>query len=64
MKLCDDSGHHIKDFRVSCIGDIAVVVYQYRLQERRNDVRIDHLKIVRFLNVAVDELQNLLLDGP
>lgn len=62
MQLRNNSGHYIQDFCISCIGIIAVVVNQYRVQKCRNNVGIDHLQVVGFLDVDVDEFKNLLLN--
>lgn len=63
MELVDDCGHDIEDLRLACVGDISVVVNENGLEQRRHHIRIDHLKVVGFFNICVDELQDLLLDG-
>ncbi len=63
MKLGYYSRHHIEHFSVSSIRYIPVVVYQDCLKKRWHNIRIDHLEVIRFLYVAIHELQNLFLDG-
>lgn len=63
MKLGNDRGHHVQYFRFSGIWNVSPVICQDSLKQSRDEVLVDHVKIISFLNVSVDELQNFLLDG-
>lgn len=64
MKFGDYSGHHVQYLGVSRIGDVAVVIHQHRIQKWWNDISVDHLMVIRPLNVIIDQLQDLFFDGP
>lgn len=62
MELVNDSSHDMQHLGLSSIGHITVVVNQNRLEERRDHVRVDHVNIVGFLHVGVDQFQDFLFD--
>lgn len=64
VELVDDCSHDVQNLCFSCVGHIAVVVNQNGLEQRRDHAGVDHFEIVRLLHVGVNELQDLLLDGP
>ncbi len=64
MKLRDNCRHDIQHLRLTSVRHVAAIVCEDGFQKRRNDVGVDHLEIVSFLNICVNELQNLFLDGP
>jgi hypothetical protein len=62
-KLSYDGRHDLQNLSISSIGHIPVVIDQDSIQKSRYDVGADHLKIVGFLHVGLDELENLFLDS-
>ena len=58
----DDSGHDVKDLRVTRSRNVAVVVTQNRIQQRRHKVRIDSLEVFRLAYERLHQLQNFFLD--
>jgi hypothetical protein len=63
LELGDDGGHNVEDLSIAGIGNVTVVVDQYGVQKRRNNAVGNHLQVVRLLDIGVDQLQDLLLDG-
>jgi hypothetical protein len=63
VELVDDCGHGVEDFCFACVGDIAVIVNENGLEQRRHHIGINHLKVVRLFHICVDELQDFLFDG-
>jgi len=64
MKFGNYGSHYVQYFRISRIRDVAVVIHENRIQKWGHDVSIDHLMVIRSLNIAINQLQYLLLDGP
>ena len=64
MKLVDNSSHDVQNFSLPSVRDIPVVVKEDSLEKRRNHLSIDHLQIVGFLDVGINQLQDFLLDRP
>lgn len=60
----NDCGHDVQHLCFPCVGNISVIIHQNGLQERWNHVCVDHLQIISFLHIGIDQLKNLLLDGP
>lgn len=63
MELMNDCRHDVQNLGLSSVGHVASIVYKDRLQKGRNHAIVDHLQVIRFLNVGVDEFQDFLLDG-
>ena len=59
----NDCGHDVQHLCFPCVGNISVIIHQNGLQERWNHVCVDHLQIISFLHIGIDQLKNLLLDG-
>jgi hypothetical protein len=62
-KLSNNGRHDLQNFSVTSIGNVAVVVNEDGIEESWDDVGSDHLKIIGLLNICLDELQDLFLDG-
>ena len=62
-KLGDNDGHDLQDLSISSIRHVAVIVNQNGLEESGNDIRANHLKIISFLDICLNELQDFLLDS-
>ena len=60
----ENGGHDVKDLGIPCSGNIAIVVSEYGVHQWRHEVGIDSLKILRFADESLHQLQNLLLDRP
>jgi len=56
MKFGNYGGHHVQYLSVSRIGDVAIVIHQHRIQKWRDDISIDHLMVIRPLNIIIDQL--------
>ena len=64
MEFRYDGSHHIQNLGVSRIWYVTAVIDEYGIQEMRNDISIDHLVIVCFLNIAINKFQDFFLNGP
>lgn len=62
-KLSYDGRHDLENFSIPSIRNVAVVVDQYGIQQRWDNVRANHLEIICLLYIGLNELQNLFLDG-
>lgn len=60
----NDCGHDVQHLSFPRVGNISVIVHQNSLQKRWNHVSVDHLQIISFLHIGIDQLKNLLFDGP
>jgi hypothetical protein len=61
-KLCNDCRHDFQNFSVSSIGDVSVVVDKDSVKESWDNICSHHLEVISFLNVSLNQLQDLLLD--
>jgi hypothetical protein len=59
-----DGGHNVQDLSVSCLRHVTTVVAQNGVEKRRDKVAIDHVQVLRALDVCLVKPEDLLLDGP
>ena len=58
----DDRGHDVEHLSITGSRDVAVIVAEDGVQQRRHEVRIDGLEVFRLANECLHQLQNFLLD--
>ena len=59
----DNGCHNIQNFGITGICNIALIIEKDCVEQRRNHIFIDHLQVVSFLNINVNELEYLLFDS-
>ena len=63
-ELGDHGGHGPQDLGVTSTRHVTVVVNQHGIQERRHHLLPHGLEVLSLVDVGLNELENLLLDGP
>jgi hypothetical protein len=62
-KLPDNDRHNLENFGISRGRYITIVIDKNSVEKCRHNVGSNHFKIISFLNVSLDKLENFLLDG-
>jgi hypothetical protein len=62
-ELANNDRHNFENFGVSRIWHIAIIVDQYSIKQSWYNVGANHLEIISFLYVCLDELEDFLLNG-
>jgi hypothetical protein len=60
----NDCGHDVQHLCFPRVGNISVIVYQNSLEKWWDHVCVDHLQIISFLHIGIDQFKNLLFDSP
>lgn len=62
-EFANNDRHNFENLGVSRIWHIAIIVDQYSIKQSGYNVGANHLQIISFFYVCLDELENLLLNG-
>jgi hypothetical protein len=60
----NDRGHQVQHLGISSGRHVPLVVNQHRLQQAGNEIRVRTLEVFRPPDVGLDQLEDLLFDGP
>lgn len=62
-QLPNNNRHDFQYFGVSSIGHVAIIIDEYSIKKCRYNVGANHFKVVSFVDVCLNKLEDFFLDG-